>query len=512
MRVAPIESSATGVLVLPAARFGPTPAKDVRLVIRDGVVRESTASSGGDAVKAFLSSDPGANRFREFALGFNPKLVIPQGEQALPYYGYGAGVVRMSLGDNSELGGAVRGSAVRWLFFPDATVTVGDTTLVERGRLVQGSPRSNGPPLVRARDLGIPLDGTPGSKNAITDVAGLEVGMTTLVDGSGALKRGEGPVRTGVTAILPRGKTFDPVFAASYALNGNGEMTGTTWIAESGFLEGPLAITNTHSVGVVRDAVVEWMVTRNHLDQIAPGIFFQYPLVAETWDGALNDINGFHVKRDHAIAALDRATTGPVPEGNVGGGTGMVCMGFKGGTGTASRVVETAGARHTVGVLAQANFGSRANFTIAGVPVGRELPDLQPSLNFGSGDEAAGSIIVVVATDAPLLPHQLARLARRVPIGLGRVGGIGGNSSGDIFVAFSTANPGAFKRQGVKDLKMLPNDAMDGLFAAVIQSVEESVLNALTAAQTMKGINDNTVHAMPHDRVREVLKKYNRLR
>ena len=288
-------------------------------------------------------------------------------------------------------------------------------------------------------------------------------------------------------------------------------MTGTTWIAESGFLEGPVAITNTHSVGVVRDAVVDWMVTRNHLDPIAPGIFFQYPLVAETWDGALNDINGFHVKRDHVFAALDGAAAGPLPEGNVGGGTGMVCMGFKGGTGTASRAVKIGGTGYTVGVLVQANFGRRATFTIAGVPVGREITDLEPVFNFGPPNQEAGSIIVIVATDAPLLPHQLARLARRVPIGLGRVGGIGGNSSGDIFLAFSTANPGAFKREGVKDLKMLPNDELDSLFSAVIEGVEESVLNALAAAQTTKGINDNTVYAMPHDRVRAVLKKYNRL-
>jgi L-aminopeptidase/D-esterase-like protein len=427
----------------------------------------------------------------------------------------------MSLGDNTELGGEVRGGGVRWLFFPDATVVAGDVTLVESGRLSVGSdqgrtgvrPRSDpGPTPVRARDLGIPLEGTPGPLNAITDVPGVEVGMTTLVSGEGALKRGVGPVRTGVTAILPHEKKFDPVFAASYALNGNGEMTGTAWIAESGFLEGPLAITNTHSVGVVRDAIVDWMVTRNHLGPIAPGIFFQYPLVAETWDGGLNDINGFHVKRDHVFAALDTATGGRVEEGNVGGGTGMVCMGFKGGTGTASRSVQASNAAYTVGVLVQANFGSRTNFTVAGVPVGREISDLQPSFIFGPRNEDVGSIIVVVATDAPLLPHQLARLARRVPIGLGRVGSIGGNSSGDIFLAFSTANPGAFKREGIKELKMLPNDALDPLFAAVIQAVEESVLNALTAAQTMKGINDNIVHAMPHDRVREVLKKYNRLR
>ena len=522
LRVAPIESSVNGVVVLPAARFGDARSTSVRLVFRDGVVTESSAATGVDAVKAFVASEPGASRFREFALGFNPKLVIPRGEQALPYYGYGAGVVRMSLGDNNELGGEVRGGGIRWLFFPDATVAAGATTLVDRGRLlgsestlnrVMGrlTERDERVAGIRARDLGIPLDGTPGRLNAITDVPGVEVGMTTLIAGEGALKRGSGPVRTGVTAILPRGKTFDPVFAASYALNGNGEMTGTTWIAESGFLEGPLAITNTHSVGVVRDAIVDWMVTRNHLDPIAPGIFFQYPLVAETWDGALNDINGFHVKREHVMSALDGASPGPVQEGSAGGGTGMVCMGFKGGTGTASRSVKAGDVGYTVGVLVQANFGGRSNFTVAGVPVGREIADLQPVFTFGPRSNDAGSIIVVVATDAPLLPHQLARLARRVPIGLGRVGGIGGNSSGDIFLAFSTANPGAFKRQGVKDLKMLPNDAMDPLFTGVIQGVEESVLNALAAAKTMKGINDNTVHAMPHDRVREVLKKYNRL-
>jgi D-aminopeptidase len=536
MRVAPLESSVNGVVVLPAARFGNARATNVRLLFRNGVVKEVSAGSGAEAVKAFIASEPGARQFREFALGFNPKLVIPGGERALPYYGYGAGVVRMSLGDNSELGGDVRGGGVRWLFFPDATVVAGGAPLVDHGRLVRQtrsesgrsqlgvsseatlgkvvgrvSQRDERVAIIRARDLGIPLEGTPGPLNAITDVPGIEVGMTTLVSGDGALKRGAGPVRTGVTTILPRGKKFDPVFAASYALNGNGEMTGTAWIAESGFLEGPLAITNTHSVGVVRDAIVEWMVTHNHLDPIAPGIFFQYPLVAETWDGALNDINGFHVKRDHVFAALDTATAGPVKEGNAGGGTGMVCMGFKGGTGTSSRSVRAGNAGYVVGVLVQANFGSRSNLTVTGVPVGREIADLQPVFTFGPRNEDAGSIIVIVATDAPLLPHQLARLARRVPIGLGRVGSIGGNSSGDIFLAFSTANPGAFKREGIKDLKMLPNDALDPLFAGVIQAVEESVLNALTAAQTMKGINDNIVFAMPHDRVREVLRKYNRL-
>ena len=519
LRVAPVERSVNGVVVLPAARFGAERAERIRLVVKDGVIASSTAARGEAAVRAFLASAPGASRFREFALGFNPKLTIPPGEQALPYYGYGAGVVRMSLGDNSELGGDVRGGGIRWLFFPDATVTASGEPLVTAGRLLQDVSRSSSE--AAARNLGIPLDGTTGPVNAITDVPGIEVGMTTLISGEGPLKRGAGPVRTGVTTILPRGKVFDPVFAASYALNGNGEMTGITWIAESGFLEGPLAITNTHSVGVVRDAVIGWMVERQHLDPIAPGVFFQYPLVAETWDGALNDINGFHVRREHVITALDSARSGPVPQGNVGGGTGMVCMGFKGGTGTASRRISADGGQYTVGVLVQANFGGRAGFTVAGVPVGREITDLMPQvklasaaepMSFRAGEQDTGSIIVVVATDAPLLPHQLERLARRVPIGLGRVGGIGGNSSGDIFVAFSTANPGAFKRQGTRTLKMLPNDAMDPLFTAVIQAVEESVLNALVSAETMTGINGNTVHALPHDRLREVLKKYNRLK
>jgi D-aminopeptidase len=535
VRVAPLEDSVNGTLAVPAARFGDQRATNVRLTFKNGVVQQATAATGERALQAFLKSEPGASRFREFALGLNSRLITPPGEHALPYYGYGAGVVRMSLGDNNELGGTVRGGGIRWLFFPDATVTAGGSTLVDKGRLAShtganlppsppaaarnlggsgqvGPPRSSKP---RARDLGIPLDGTPGPANAITDIAGVEVGMTTLISGEGMLRRGEGPVRTGVTVIFPRGKRFDPVFAASYALNGNGEMTGTTWINESGFLEGPLAITNTHSVGIVRDAIVAWMVDHEHLDPIAPGVFFQYPLVAETWDGALNDINGFHVRREHVFAALDGARSGPVAEGNVGGGTGMVCMQFKGGTGTASRQVTLDGATYTVGALVQANFGSRSNFVVAGVPVGREITDLLPLRNpaaHNDNSEAAGSIIVIVATDAPLLPHQLARLARRVPIGLGRVGGIGGNSSGDIFLAVSTANPGAFKRTGVKELKMLPNDTLDPLFLGVIQSVEESVLNALAAADTMTGINRTTVYAVPQDRLREVLRKYNRLR
>lgn len=358
----------------------------------------------------------------------------------------------------------------------------------------------------RARDLGVPFDGTPGALNAITDVQGVEVGFTTLISGSGKLKVGEGPVRTGVTAILPRGKKSfaDPVFAGWYSLNGNGEMTGTTWVEESGFLEGPVMITNTHSVGVVRDAVIRWRVKNGGPD--ASGYWWSLPVVAETWDGELNDINGFHVKPEDAFHALDTATGGPVAEGNVGGGTGMVCNEFKGGTGTSSRKLSSKFGGYTVGVLVQCNYGVRSQLRIAGVPVGREITDG----SFRTDD--VGSIIVVVATDAPLLPNQLKRLARRVPLGLGRDGSYSGNGSGDIFIAFSTANSGAWNPQGgVRETKMLPNDDMDPLFLGTVQSVEEAVINAMIGAETMVGIDDHKIIALPHDQLRQVLKKYNRL-
>ena len=366
----------------------------------------------------------------------------------------------------------------------------------------------------RARDLGIPFDGTPGRFNAITDVAGVEVGFTTLISGSGKLVVGQGPVRTGVTAILPRGhKSFsDPVFAGWFSLNGNGEMTGTTWVEESGFLEGPVMITNTHSVGVVRDAVIQWRVQHGGPDQ--SGYWWSLPVVAETYDGTLNDINGFHVKPDHVFHALDTAAGGPVAEGNVGGGTGMVCHGFKGGTGTASRKLEAKAGGYTLGVLVQCNYGVQSELRIAGIPVGRELPAGIP------GKEDTGSIIVVVATDAPLLPNQLKRLARRVPLGLGRMGSYSGDGSGDIFIAFSTANSGAWGAGGrdassppnVKQVKMLPNDDLNPLFLATVQSVEEAVVNALIAAKSMRGINDFEVDAIPHAELQQVLRKYNRLR
>jgi D-aminopeptidase len=356
----------------------------------------------------------------------------------------------------------------------------------------------------RARDLGVPFDGRPGPYNAITDVKGVEVGHTTLISGSGKLKVGEGPVRTGVTAVLPRGKdSLDPVFGAWFTLNGNGEMTGTTWLEDSGFLDGPVMITNTHSVGVVRDAVIAWRVKKAPPDQA--GYEWSLPVVAETYDGDLNDINGFHVKPEHAWHALDTAHGGAVEEGNVGGGTGMICNEFKGGIGTSSRVLDAKYGGYTVGVLVQCNYGWRSQLRIAGVPVGREIADHKVR------DNDVGSIIVVVATDAPMIPTQLKRLARRVSLGLGRDGSYSGDGSGDIFVAFSTANPGAANSKSMRQITMLPNEQMNPLFLATVQATEEAVINAMVAAETMKGINDFEVIALPHDRLREVLRKYNRL-
>ncbi|MBX2935438.1 MAG: P1 family peptidase [Ferruginibacter sp.] len=363
----------------------------------------------------------------------------------------------------------------------------------------------------RARDIGIPFNGTPGKYNAITDVHGVEVGYSTIISGNGKNIRGQGPVRTGVTAILPRGHHNNPVYANWYTLNGNGEMTGTTWVTESGFLEGPIMITNTNSVGVVRDAVLKWYVKTGWYKE---DFWYTYPVVAETYDGFLNDIYGFHVKEENAFEALDSAKTGFIKEGNVGGGTGMMCLGFKGGTGTASRVVKLKDSVYTVGVLVQSNFGGKRNLTIAGVPVGKELKD---TLNYifkapPSYQPGDGSIIVVVATDAPLLPHQLKRIAARVPLGVGIVGGRGENGSGDIFIAFSTANPTAFKREGFTKIDELANDWINPLFDATVQAVEEAIINAMVAAETMEGINGNKAFALPHKLVTDVLKKYNRIK
>ena len=376
--------------------------------------------------------------------------------------------------------------------------------------------------IVRARDIGVPFEGTPGPLNAITDIAGVEVGYTTIILGDGKLVVGKGPVRTGVTAIIPRGHDSlnDPVYAAVFSLNGNGEMTGTHWVEESGFLEGPVVITNTHSVGVARDAVIAWRIKHGAAD--ASGYWWSLPLVAETWDGWLNDTNGFHVKPEDVFHALDSAHGGAIEEGSVGGGTGMICYEFKGGNGTASRKIEikepkassgqssangaSAARTYTVGVFVQANFGRRALLTITGVPIGKEIP--------GSVyKEDTGSCIAVVATDAPLLPNQLKRLARRVSIGLARTGTISGNGSGDLFIAFSTANKNVWAADQVThSVQTVPNDLIDPIFGAVVEATEEAVVNALVDNQTMTGAGNHRVEALPHDRLRELLKKYNRLK
>ena len=379
--------------------------------------------------------------------------------------------------------------------------------LLSLAALVQAAP-----PKPRARDLGVPFTGIPGTWNAITDVPGVEVGEVTLNTGAGALKRGVGPVRTGVTAVLPRGKSapLDAVFAGWFALNGNGEMTGTTWVDESGLMFGPVMITNTESVGVVRDAVIAWSLDRYHVDLSDT---WQLPVVAETSDDWLNDMDGFHVKAEHAYAALDGAQSGPVAEGNVGGGTGMICYEFKGGTGTASRRVADSSGEYVVGALVQANFGIREQLTVAGVPVGQEISrdkayDAAVRPHHGKD---VGSIIVVLATNAPLLPHQLKRIARRASMGIARTGGTASNTSGEIFIAFSTANSGAGAATGVPALKMIPNDRMTPFFQATAEATEEAIINALVAAETMTGINDRRVVALPHDRLVSLLTKYNRL-
>jgi D-aminopeptidase len=363
----------------------------------------------------------------------------------------------------------------------------------------------------RARDLGVPFDGTPGPLNAITDVRGVEVGQTTLISGDGPLKVGEGPIRTGVTVVFPRGKgDTDPVYAGWFSQNGNGEMTGTTWVEESGFLETPIAITNTHSVGVVRDAVIAWSVkhARQHQD-------WSLPVVAETWDGWLNDINGFHVKPEHVFAALDNAQAGPVEEGAVGGGTGMVCYGFKGGIGTASRVLPKDQGGYTVGVLVQCNCGRRPQLTIAGVPVGKLIPQDVPYSMFkdrkgGESEGDVGSIIIVIATDAPLLPGQLKRIARRATMGLARTGSTSGNGSGDIFIAFSTANPHADDEPGPNTVLTVANKRITPLFNATVEATEEAIVNAMVAAKTMTGIDGHTAIGLPHDALQKAMKQYNR--
>jgi D-aminopeptidase len=359
----------------------------------------------------------------------------------------------------------------------------------------------------RARNLGVPFEGATGSLNAIVDVPGVEVGHRTLIEGHS--------VRTGVTAVWPRGKqSNDPVFGGFFSQNGNGDMTGTHWLEESGFLDGPVLVTNTHSVGVVRDAYLAWLVQHKRTPgtNVFDGGFYTYPIVAETYDGFLNDINGFHVKPEHVADALQSASTGPVPEGNVGGGTGMVCYGFKGGIGTSSRKLPAAQGGYTVGVLVQCNCGARRQLRIGGLPVGEEiganppLASLRPDYR-----EDTGSIIIVVATDAPLLPHQTKRLARRATMGLARTGSTSGNGSGDIFIAFSTGNAHAAAAKAATDVSMLPNDSLNGVFEAAVQATEEAIVNAMVGAETMTGFNGHKVTALPHDKLREVLQKYNRV-
>ena len=365
---------------------------------------------------------------------------------------------------------------------------------------------------VRARDLSVPFNGTPGALNAITDVPGVLVGHATLISGEGKLQVGKGPVRTGVTAILPRGhKDLTPVFAATFSQNGNGEMTGTAWIEESGFAEGPILITNTHSVGIVRDATIKWQIQQQAAG-LAPKELWSLPIVAETWDGFLNDINGFHVKDADAFHALNSAQGGSVPEGSVGGGTGMVCYGFKGGIGTSSRKLAQDAGGYTVGVLVQCNCGRRSQLLIAGVPVGQAITANVPyAANMPPvGQQDLGSIIIIVATDAPLLPHQLKRLTRRATMGLARTGATSGNGSGDLFLAFSTANRFG-STEGVATAKVLGNDSMNPLFEATAEATEEAIVNAMVASPTMKGIDDHEVIGLPHDQLRDVLRKYNRL-
>ena len=368
----------------------------------------------------------------------------------------------------------------------------------------------------RARDLGIPFVGTPGAFNAITDVQGVEVGYSTIITGKGENTVGNGPIRTGVTAIFPRGKAkkFSPVYANWYSLNGNGEMTGTTWVTESGFLETPIMITNTNSVGVVRDAVLKWYVDTDWYS--GEDWWYTYPVVAETYDGFLNDIYGFHVKEKHVLEAIENSSSGQIAEGNIGGGTGMMCLGFKGGTGTSSRVLKIKDSSYTVGAIVQSNFGAKRNLSIAGVPVGVELKDTLNSVFNGPPksrrQEGDGSIIVIIATDVPLLPHQLKRIAQRIPLGIGIVGGRGSNGSGDIFLAFSTANEGAFNRDDIASITSMPNDLLMPVFEATVQVVEEAIINAMIAAETMEGINGNTSYAIPHDVLVETLQKYNRIK
>ena len=359
----------------------------------------------------------------------------------------------------------------------------------------------------RARDLGIPFDGVPGTYNTITDIPGVTVGYETII----ADLDGDKAVRSGVTAILPRGPDTNgkPVFGGWFSLNGNGEMTGTTWIEESGFIEGPIMITNTHSVGAVHEGTIRWRYEQGAAD--ASGYWWSLPVVAETWDGYLNDINGFHVRPEHAARAIESAKSGPLAEGNVGGGTAMVCFEYKCGSGTSSRVTQAAGKDYTVGVFVQANFGDRDLLTVAGVPVGKHLRDDMVYSSTMPDFQGLGSIIIVVGTNAPLLPHQLKRLTRRAALGLARTGSIASNGSGDIFIAFSTANDDVNQASSGASAEMIANEDIVPLFEATVQATEEAIINALVAGRTMTGNRGNTVTAIDHDALQNVLREYNRL-
>jgi D-aminopeptidase len=369
---------------------------------------------------------------------------------------------------------------------------------------MQNSWKTSANNRLRARGLGLPITGTPGPNNAITDVAGVEVGYTTLIRGEGPLQVGKGPVRTGVTAILPRGKIKGnvPCHAASSVLNGNGEMTGLSWIDEAGELYSPITITNTHSCGVTRDATIQWMLARN----FNASDDWTLPVAAETFDGEMNDLNGFHVTIEDTFAAFDSATSGPIAMGNVGGGTGMITYDFKGGSSTASRQVEIDGKIFTVGIFVQSNFGRREDLMVLGVPVGQHLTEDKLR------NKDMGSIIVILATDAPLLPHQLKRLARRIPLGLARTGTFGGNGSGDIFLAFSTANAEGLSTTSVaRRMETFGFGAMDRLFAATVDSTEEAVIDAMVTGETMVGRDGNTCIGLPHDRLLDLMRRYGRM-
>ncbi|MFC7395547.1 P1 family peptidase [Scopulibacillus cellulosilyticus] len=362
----------------------------------------------------------------------------------------------------------------------------------------------------RGRDLGLPFPGTPGNFNAITDVPGVEVGLTTMIEGEGPVQIGKGPVRTGVTAILPRGKKdkMQPIWAGFYSLNGNGEMTGMHWVNDGGYFLSPICITNTHSVGMAHHATTKWMV-KQYENQFSNEDIWAMPVIAETYDGVLNDINGQHIKEKHVISAIESAKSGPVPEGNVGGGTGMICYEFKGGTGTSSRVVEINGQQHHIGVLVQANYGLSDWLSILGVPVGKHLSKGKLL------KQEQGSIIVIIGTDIPMLPHQLRRVAKRAAIGIGRSGSPGGNNSGDIFLAFSTANEMEILQHSREKLNMafINDEVFDPIYEAVCQAVDESVVNALLASETMSTVKPygNKVYAIDHEELLQIMRKYNRL-